>query len=58
MENKTIYKRIVLVSGEALENETDHSIYDEKKLKAIAKVVKEAHDLGVQISLVVGAGNI
>ncbi len=59
MENKTIYKRIVLkVSGEALENETDHSIYDEKKLKAIAKVVKKAHDLGVQISLVVGAGNI
>lgn len=59
MENKTIYKRIVLkVSGEALENEIDHSIYDEKKLKAVAKVVKDAHDLGVQISLVVGAGNI
>ncbi len=59
MENKTIYKRIVLkVSGEALENETDHSIYDEKKLKAVANVVKQAHDLGVQISLVVGAGNI
>lgn len=59
MENKTIYKRIVLkVSGEALENEIDHSIYDEKKLKAVANVVKDAHDLGVQISLVVGAGNI
>ncbi len=59
MENKTIYKRIVLkVSGEALENETDHSIYDERKLKAVANVVKQAHDLGVQISLVVGAGNI
>ena len=59
MENKTIYKRIVLkVSGEALENEQDHSIYDEKKLKAIANVVKEAYDLGVQISIVVGAGNI
>ncbi len=59
MENKTIYKRIVLkVSGEALENEQDHSIYDEKKLKDVANVVKQAHELGVQISLVVGAGNI
>lgn len=59
MENKTIYKRIVLkVSGEALENEQDHSIYDEKKLKAVANVVKDAYDLGVQISIVVGAGNI
>lgn len=59
MENKSIYKRIVLkVSGEALESEKDRSIYDEKKLKDIAKVVKSAYDLGVQISIVVGAGNI
>ncbi len=59
MEKKTIYKRIVLkVSGEALESEKDRSIYDEKKLKDIANVVKSAHDLGVQISIVVGAGNI
>lgn len=59
MEKKSIYKRIVLkVSGEALESEKDRSIYDEKKLKDIAKVVKSAYDLGVQISIVVGAGNI
>ncbi len=59
MENNSIYRRIVLkVSGEALESEKDRSIYDEKKLRAIAEVVKSAHDLGVQISLVVGAGNI
>ncbi|HBN00128.1 MAG TPA: UMP kinase, partial [Firmicutes bacterium] len=59
MEEKTIYKRIVLkVSGEALENENDHSIYDEKKLKDIASVIKNARDLGVQIGVVVGAGNI
>ncbi len=59
MEKKSIYKRIVLkVSGEALESEKDRSIYDEKKLKDIANVVKSAHDLGVQISIVVGAGNI
>lgn len=59
METKTIYKRIVLkVSGEALQNEKDGSIYDEKKLKDIADVVKNAHDLGTQIGIVVGAGNI
>lgn len=59
MEKKSIYKRIILkVSGEALENEVDNSIYDEKKLKDIANVVKNAHDLGTQIGIVVGAGNI
>ena len=59
MEEKTIYIRIVLkVSGEALENENDRSIYDEKKLKDIASVIKNARDLGVQIGIVVGAGNI
>lgn len=59
MEEKTIYRRIILkVSGEALQNENDGSIYDEKKLKDIADVVKKAHDIGVQIGIVVGAGNI
>ena len=40
---KSVYKRIILkVSGEALQDENDHSIYDRKKLEMIADVVKEA----------------
>ncbi|MDD5885359.1 MAG: UMP kinase [Erysipelotrichaceae bacterium] len=59
MESQTIYHRIILkVSGEALQNETDGSIYDEKKLKELAEVVKSAHEKGTQIGIVVGAGNI
>lgn len=57
--SKSIYKRIVLkVSGESLQNEVDSSIYDEKKLKELAKAIKEIHSLGVQLGIVVGAGNI
>ncbi len=59
MESQTIYHRIILkVSGEALQNEMDGSIYDEKKLKDLAEVVKSAHEKGTQIGIVVGAGNI
>ena len=56
---KSVYKRIILkVSGEALQDENDHSIYDRKKLEMIADVVKEACDAGTQVGIVVGAGNI
>ena len=59
MESQSIYHRIILkVSGEALQDEVDGSIYDEKKLKDLAIVAKAAHEKGVQIGIVVGAGNI
>ena len=54
-----IYKRIIIkLSGEALADSKDGSIFDREKLENIACVVKQIHDSGVQIGIVVGAGNI
>ena len=56
---KSIYKRIIIkLSGEALADAADGSIFDKTKLENIANVVKDIHDAGVQIGIVVGAGNI
>ena len=53
------YKRIVLkLSGEALANKKDGTILDDEKLKKIAGAIKEMHDAGVEIGIVIGAGNI
>lgn len=53
-----MYKRVLLkMSGEAIKGETPFGI-DAETVKAIAKQVKEAHDLGVEIGIVVGGGNI
>jgi uridylate kinase len=52
------YKRIVLkLSGEALQGDLGFGI-DPKMLTLIAKQVKEIYDLGVEVALVVGGGNI
>ncbi|AMB98833.1 UMP kinase [Aerococcus urinaehominis] len=52
------YKRVVLkLSGEALSGGSGFGINPDK-MKAIAKELKEVHDLGVQIAIVVGGGNI
>lgn len=54
-----IYKRIVVkVSGEALGDDKDKTILDKKKLAEVAKSIKKIHDLGIEVSVVVGAGNI
>lgn len=54
-----IYKRIVVkVSGEALGDDKDKTILDKKKLAEVAKSIKKIHDLGIEASVVVGAGNI
>jgi len=54
---ETIYKRIVLkLSGEALADQK--GILDQKKLALVAKIVKDIHDAGVDVGIVVGAGNI
>ena len=51
------YQRILLkISGEALGGEKGTG-FDEPTMDAICGGVKKAHDLGVQIGIVVGGGN-
>ena len=53
-----MYKRILLkLSGEALKGETSYGI-DPKTVNEIAEQIKDAKDLGVEIGIVVGGGNI
>lgn len=53
------YKRIILkLSGEALANKEDGTILNPEKLNIIADAVKSMHDEGVEIGIVIGAGNI
>lgn len=53
-----MYKRIILkISGEALKGDNLSGI-DPKTVKSIAAQIKEVHELGVQIGVVVGAGNL
>ena len=57
-KNKTKYKRILLkLSGEALQGTKSFGI-DAKILSTISKEIKEIRELGVEISIVVGGGNI
>ncbi len=52
------YKRVLLkLSGEALMGDKGYGI-DQSIVDRIAKEVLEAHDLGVELALVVGGGNI
>ena len=53
-----MYRRVLLkMSGEAIKGDTSFGI-DPKTVSSIAKQIKAAHDLGVQIGIVVGGGNI
>jgi uridylate kinase len=57
-EQKAAFKRIVLkLSGEAMAGEGDFGINPDR-IAEIAGKVKRVHDLGVQIAMVIGAGNI
>jgi uridylate kinase len=52
------YKKILLkLSGEALAGQAGYGI-DTDVLEVLAAEIKEVHDLGVQLSLVLGGGNI
>ena len=52
------YKRILLkLSGESLMGKKQYGI-DENRLGEYAAQIKEIHDLGVQIGIVIGGGNI
>ncbi|MCI0502144.1 MAG: UMP kinase [Fusobacteria bacterium] len=56
--NKVKYKRIILkISGEALAGNEEFGL-DGPTLDTIAREVKEVADLGVEIAIVVGGGNI
>ena len=53
-----MYKRVLLkLSGEALKDNSD-MILDGKCLDSMAQMVKAIHDEGIQICIVIGAGNI
>lgn len=55
---KTIYKRILLkLSGEALMGEQGFGI-DPATITRIAQEIKDVHELGLEIAIVVGGGNI
>ena len=52
------YKRVVLkLSGEALAGEAGHGI-NPPEIRKVAEEIKEVHDLGVEIAIVVGGGNM
>lgn len=56
--SQPVYKRILLkVSGEALMGNRNYGI-DPVVLNGFADEIKEVHDLGVQIGIVIGGGNI
>jgi len=53
-----VYKRILLkLSGESLLGRLQYGI-DFKTTAAVAQEIKDVHDLGVQIGIVIGGGNI
>ncbi|MBO7660137.1 MAG: UMP kinase [Bacteroidaceae bacterium] len=52
------FKRILLkLSGESLQGEQGYGI-DPKRISEYAQQVKEIHDMGVQVGIVIGGGNI
>lgn len=54
----TAFKRVLIkLSGESLMGEQEYGT-DPERLAAVASSIKDVHDLGVQIAIVVGAGNI
>mgnify|MGYP000400181307 FL=1 len=60
MENPSPhYRRIVLkLSGEALQNPDTGEPFDPPKLEAIGRQIREVHEMGTEVAIVVGGGNI
>src|SRR5579864_9586787 len=57
-KNKPAYKRILLkLSGEAFQGPQGFGIHGET-IQAIARELKGVHELGVQVAVMVGGGNI
>ncbi len=56
---KPKYNRVIIkISGESLADRADSTILDNVQLTNVAKAIKNVKDLGVEIGVVVGAGNI
>ena len=54
-----MYKRVLLkLSGEALGEKDSSNIIDVESLKAICERIKTLHDEGLEVAIVIGAGNI
>ena len=54
-----MYKRVLLkLSGEALKDETNQMILDATCIEGLVSMVKELHDNGVEVAIVIGAGNV
>ena len=52
-----VYRRVVLkLSGEALKSDRD--LFDFEKVNQAAGIIRRMHDLGTEIGIVIGAGNI
>jgi len=52
------YQRVLLkLSGEALMGEREYGI-DETTIRSFAEEIRDVHDLGIEIAIVIGAGNI
>ncbi len=52
-----VYKRVLLkLSGEALKSGAD--LFDFDKVRETAEIIRDMHDLGTEIGVVIGAGNI
>jgi len=59
MNKKLKYKRLLLkLSGESLMGKTSHRTIEPAHLDFFASEIKKIHDLGVEIGLVIGGGNI
>ena len=53
------YKRILLkISGEALMNTTQNCIIDQGFISKLCHDIKQAHERGIEVCLVIGGGNI
>ena len=54
-----MYKRVLLkLSGEALRDESNHMILDPDCVAGLSEMVKQLHDIGVEVAIVIGAGNV
>ena len=52
-----VYHRILLkLSGEALKSDRD--LFDFDKVNQVAAIIRRIHDMGVEVGIVIGAGNI
>ena len=58
MSGNFVYNRVLLkLSGETLKGKFDHG-YDSDAVKAVVNRIKPLVDQGLEIAIVVGAGNI